>query len=192
MVRSLHGAALLRRIGADRLVLRRFGRTAQHPAHTLRKPLFRRGEYRPQRTHTQREAIQIRCRAIALGAGRRRRGGHRRRLCRGGDLRADDQSGLFEPDALRDKLPPESAFGAPQTRKGGRRQGVLVLGLPVFVPAAQLLQPQPRQAADLSGLTRIDIPSGNVIPTGEVIESPCTSSQNPLSPAYFTECLQLS
>ena len=30
-------------IGPDRLVLRRFGRTAQHPAHTLREPLFRRG-----------------------------------------------------------------------------------------------------------------------------------------------------
>lgn len=38
----------------------------------------------------------------------------------------------------------------PLAPQPGRRPsaGILVLGLPVFVPAAQLLQPQPRQAAD--------------------------------------------
>ena len=45
----------------------------------IRKHLFRRGEYRRHRTHTQREGMQVRRRAVALGAGRRRRGGHRRR-----------------------------------------------------------------------------------------------------------------
>ena len=95
LVGSRHRPALLRRLGADRLVLRRLGATARHLPHPRAEPLLRHGEHRPQRAGDARQAFPLRRRALAGRAGRRRCRGHRRGLRRGRHLRPDDQPRLF-------------------------------------------------------------------------------------------------